>query len=102
MNTVSVKCLLLRRGTHNQCSSYKDNINEHRIAGSETQSSIIKLGAWQQPGIHGARESESSTSSSEGWLGKIGLHVDRKRVLKPMPNMNTYFNKTMPPNSATP
>jgi hypothetical protein len=34
--------------------------------GSEVQSIIIKMGAWQLSGRHGARGAESSTSSSEG------------------------------------
>jgi hypothetical protein len=33
---------------------------------SEVQCSIIKAGAWQGPGRHGAGGAESSTSSSEG------------------------------------
>jgi hypothetical protein len=36
------------------------------LTGSEVQSSIIKVGAWQHPGRHGAGRAESSTSSSEG------------------------------------
>jgi hypothetical protein len=33
---------------------------------SEVQFIIIKVGAWQHPGSHGAGGAESSTSSSEG------------------------------------
>jgi hypothetical protein len=36
------------------------------LTGSEVQSIIIKTGAWQFPGRHGAGGAESSTSSSEG------------------------------------
>jgi hypothetical protein len=36
------------------------------LTGSEVQSIIIKVGAWQHPGRHGAGGAESSTSSSEG------------------------------------
>jgi hypothetical protein len=36
------------------------------LTGSEVQSIIIKVGAWQHPGRHGAGGTESSTSSSEG------------------------------------
>jgi hypothetical protein len=36
------------------------------LAGSEGQFVIIKAGAWQYPGRHGAGEPGSSTSSSEG------------------------------------
>jgi hypothetical protein len=35
------------------------------LTSSEVQSIIIKVGAWQHPGRHGAGEAESSTSSSE-------------------------------------
>jgi hypothetical protein len=35
-------------------------------AGSEVPSCVIKAGAWQHPGRHGAGGAESSTSSSEG------------------------------------
>jgi hypothetical protein len=34
--------------------------------GAEVQSIIIKVGAWQHPGRHGAGGAERSTSSSEG------------------------------------
>jgi hypothetical protein len=36
------------------------------LIGSEDQSIIIKAGAWEHPGRHGAGRAESSTSSSEG------------------------------------
>jgi hypothetical protein len=39
---------------------------QHINTGSEVQSIIIKAGAWQHPGRHGAGGAESSTSSSEG------------------------------------
>ena len=35
------------------------------LTGSGVQSIIIKAGAWQHPGRHGAGGAESSTSSSE-------------------------------------
>jgi hypothetical protein len=35
------------------------------LTGSEVQSIIIKVGAWQCPSRHGAGGAESSTSSSE-------------------------------------
>jgi hypothetical protein len=43
------------------------------LTGSEVQSIIIKVGAWQHPGRHGARRAESSTSSSEGKQEKTGF-----------------------------
>jgi hypothetical protein len=36
------------------------------LTGSEDQSIIIKTGAWQHPGRHGAGRAESSTSSFAG------------------------------------
>jgi hypothetical protein len=36
------------------------------LSGLEVLSIIIKIGAWQSPGKHGAGGAESSTSSSEG------------------------------------
>jgi hypothetical protein len=36
------------------------------LTGSEVQSIIIKVGAWQHPGSHGAGGIENSISSSEG------------------------------------
>jgi hypothetical protein len=35
------------------------------LAGSEVQTIIIKVGAWQRPGRHGEGGAESYTSSSE-------------------------------------
>ena len=49
------------------------------LTGSEVQSIIIKEGTWHHPGRHGARGTESSTSSSEGLVGVgVGLLVSRK------------------------
>jgi hypothetical protein len=36
------------------------------LTGSEVQSIIMKVGAWQYPGRHGAGGAESSMSSSKG------------------------------------
>jgi hypothetical protein len=36
------------------------------LTGSEVQTIIFKVGAWQHPGRFGAGGDESSTSSSEG------------------------------------
>jgi hypothetical protein len=43
----------------------KTTFNWGWLTGSEVQPIIIKVGAWQHPGRHGAG-TESSTSSSEG------------------------------------
>jgi hypothetical protein len=42
------------------------------LTGSEVQFILIKAGAWQHPGRHGAGEAESSTPSSEGFQ-KTGM-----------------------------
>jgi hypothetical protein len=57
------------------------------LTGSEVQSIIIKAGAWQHPGRHGAGRAESSTSSSEGCWEKTGFQATRIRVLKLMPTV---------------
>jgi hypothetical protein len=47
----------------------KATFRQHLIeagTGSEVQSIINKVGAWQCPGRHGADRAESSTTSSEG------------------------------------
>jgi hypothetical protein len=36
------------------------------LTGSQVQSIIIKVGAWQHPGSHSAGGAESATSSSKG------------------------------------
>jgi hypothetical protein len=43
----------------------KTTFNWGWLTDSEVQSTIIKEGAWQHPGRHGADRAESSTSSSE-------------------------------------
>jgi hypothetical protein len=51
-----------------QGKSYKKNptFNWGWLTGSEVQSIIIKVGAWQYPGQHGTGGAESSMSSSKG------------------------------------
>ena len=44
----------------------KTTFNWDWLRGSEAQSIIFKGGVWQNPGRHGARDAESSTSCSEG------------------------------------
>jgi hypothetical protein len=61
--------------------------NWSRPIGSEVQSIIIKVGAWQCPGIDGELRAENSISSSEGSLEKIGFQAARLRVLKPKPTV---------------
>jgi hypothetical protein len=43
------------------------------LTGSEVQSRIIKAETWQHTGRHGTGRSESSTSSSGGWLADYSL-----------------------------
>jgi hypothetical protein len=54
------------------------------LTGSEAQFIIIKAGACQHPGRHGAGGTESSISSSEGHQEKTGSQTASMRVLKPM------------------
>ena len=44
----------------------RTTLNWGWLTGSEVQSTIIKVGAWQHPGRQGAGGAESSMSSSEG------------------------------------
>jgi hypothetical protein len=44
----------------------KTTFNWGWLTGSEAQSIITKVGAWQHPGRHGTEDAESSTSLSEG------------------------------------
>jgi hypothetical protein len=53
------------------------------IKDSEVQFIIIKIGAWQYPGRHGAGRTESSTSSSEGCYWKTDFQAARVRFLSP-------------------
>lgn len=80
-----------------------------RGEGSEVQSIIIKVGAWQCPGRHGAEGANSSTCSSGSHWEKTAFQEARTRVLKPMPHSDTLpskrphlLQKTIPPNSAIP
>ena len=66
------------------------------LTGSEVQSIIIKVGAWQHPGRPGAGGAESSTSSSEVCYQNTGFQAARMRVLKLIPTLNTYSNKVTP------
>jgi hypothetical protein len=58
----------------------RTTFNWHWLTGSEVQSIIIKAGAWQNSDRHGAGGAESSTSSSEGQLEKIGFLVVRRSI----------------------
>jgi hypothetical protein len=55
------------------------------LTGSEVQSIIIKVGAWQHPGRHDTGGAESSTFSSEGCQQNTGFQAARMKVLKPTP-----------------
>jgi hypothetical protein len=79
------------------------------FTGSEVQSIIIKVGAWQHPGRHDTGGAESSASSSEGCQQNTGYQAARTRILKATSTVPcllqkgpTYSNKTTPSNSATP
>jgi hypothetical protein len=61
------------------------------LTGSEVQSIIIKVEAWQHPGRHGAGGAEGSTSSSKGSQEQAGHpQAARRRVSKPIPTV-THF-----------
>jgi hypothetical protein len=60
------------------------------LTGSEVQSIIIKVGAWQHAGRHGARGAETSISSSEGKYEMTGFQAARTSLLKPTPTI-TYL-----------
>jgi hypothetical protein len=49
-----------------KASLIKTTFNWGWLTGSEVQSIIIKVGAWQHPGRHGAGGAESSMFSSKG------------------------------------
>jgi hypothetical protein len=49
-----------------KASLIKTTFNWGWLTGSEVQSIIIKVGAWQYLGRHGAGRVKSSTSSSKG------------------------------------
>jgi hypothetical protein len=65
------------------------------LTGSEAQSIIIMMGAWQHPGRHGAGEAESSTSSSEGKQEKTGF------CRQPGENSQSPYSNTLPPKGHT-
>jgi hypothetical protein len=60
------RVLLLWTDTMNKATLIRTTFNWGWLTGSEVQSIIIKVGAWQHPGSHGAVGVEGSTSSSEG------------------------------------
>ena len=61
-----VRVLLLWTDTMTKAILIKTTFNWDWLTGSEVQSFIIKVGAWQHPGRHGAGGAESSMSSSKG------------------------------------
>jgi len=73
MYSVLVRVLLLQTDTMTKAILRKTMFNWGWLKGSEAQFSIIKAGAWQHPGRHGAEGAESSTSSSERPLGEDWL-----------------------------
>jgi hypothetical protein len=62
LGTVLVRVLLLRTDTVTKTTLIRTTFNWGWLTGSEVQSSIIKVGAWQHPGRQGAGGAESSTS----------------------------------------
>jgi hypothetical protein len=68
-----------------KASLIKTTFNWGWLTVSEVQSIIIKEGAWQHPGRHGAGRPESSKSSSKGCNWKTDFQVTRVRILCPHP-----------------
>jgi hypothetical protein len=68
-----------------KASLIKTTFNWGWLKGSEVQSIIIKVGAWQHPGRHGAGRAESSTSSSKGCYWKTDFQATRVKILSPHP-----------------
>jgi hypothetical protein len=87
-----------------KASLVKTTFNWGWLTGSEVQSIIIKVGAWQHPGRHGAGRAESSLCLHP----KTDFQATRVRILSPHPQWHTYSklvtysNKATPPSSATP
>jgi hypothetical protein len=65
-----------------KASLIKITFNWGWLIGSEVQSIIIKVGAWQYPGRHGAGRAESS---SKGCKWKTDFQATGVRVLSPHP-----------------
>jgi hypothetical protein len=65
------------------------------LTGSEGQSIVIKVGAWQHPGRHGAGRAESSTSSSSEGSQRLTGHPQaaRKKVSKPTPTVTHFLQQ---------
>jgi hypothetical protein len=66
MSSVLVRVLLQGTDTKTKAGLNKTTFNWGWLTDSEVQSIIIKVGAWQYPGRHGAGRAESSISSSKG------------------------------------
>jgi hypothetical protein len=79
-----------------KASLNKTTFNLGWLSDSEVQSIIIKVGAWQYPGRHGAGRAESSTSSSKGCYWKTDFQATRVRILYPHPQWHTNSNQVTP------
>jgi hypothetical protein len=62
------------------------------LIGLEVQFIIIKVGAWQRLGRHGAGRAEGSTSCSEG-KQKIGSHAVRRWASLPAPTVTHFLQQ---------
>ena len=63
------------------------------LTGTEVQSIIIKVGAWQHPSRSNTGGSESSPSSSEGCQQNTRFQAARMRVLKPTPTVTCLLQE---------
>ena len=71
------------------------------FTGSEAQSIITEVGAWQSPGMHGT---ESYIFYFECKQGKTDFQAARQKASQSPPHSDTHIssNKATPSNSATP
>ena len=73
------------------------------LTGSEDQFIIIKVGAWQLPGRHGAGGTESSASCFKSRQEKTLFQTARKKASKPPPTVTHFLQQSHTfPNMATP
>jgi hypothetical protein len=98
--SVLVWVLLLWADTMTKATLYRTTFNWGWLTGSTVESIIIKVGAWQHPGSHGAGGAEGSITCSEYKQRKTSFQASRVRVLKPMSTptekSHTYSNKATP------
>jgi hypothetical protein len=64
------------------------------LIGSEVQSIIVKMEAWQHPGRHGAGGAEGATSSFEGCQEQTEhSKAARRKISKPTPTVTHFLQQ---------